>query len=133
MGPSARTIVGESSDAPVASRVDESAHAPELRVGRVSSTRVRFPTVSGCVTSAVQPLCVQISCRYHLAHPDRDGRPLSATRDCALAVANEGPHTLEEIAQVLGLTRERVRQIEDSAIIKLRGKAALKRLHDTIG
>jgi RNA polymerase primary sigma factor/RNA polymerase nonessential primary-like sigma factor len=35
-------------------------------------------------------------------------------------LAGEVPHTLEEIGKVFGLTRERVRQIENSAITKLR-------------
>lgn len=130
MGTSAAAGVGESSDACVASGGAESARAPEARLG---PSRVRFPTVSGCASSAAERCCVQVGCRYHFAHADRDGRPLSATRDCALAVANEGPHTLAEIAQVMGLTRERVRQIEESAIAKLRGRAALRKLHDTFG
>jgi hypothetical protein len=32
------------------------------------------------------------------------------------------PHTLEEIAQVMGITRERVRQIEAQALRKLHGR-----------
>jgi DNA-directed RNA polymerase sigma subunit (sigma70/sigma32) len=54
------------------------------------------------------------------------------TRDCALAVANEGAHTLEEIAEILGVTRERVRQIEEAAIAKLRGKTAIAKLFKEI-
>lgn len=38
--------------------------------------------------------------------------------------------TLEEIAKVLGVTRERVRQIEQSAIKKLKHPKALKQLRD---
>ncbi|MFZ5894690.1 MAG: sigma factor-like helix-turn-helix DNA-binding protein [Myxococcota bacterium] len=130
MGSSAVTIVGENFDGPIVAKSSEPSRALERPV---VPDRVRFPAVLGCATSAIEQRCTQVSCRYHLAHPDRDGRPLNATRDCALAVANEGPHTLEEIAQVLGLTRERVRQIEESAIAKLRGKAALRKLHDAIG
>jgi hypothetical protein len=76
--------------------------------------------------------CVQIGCRYHLARPDQGGRQLQATRDCALTVANEGPHTLEEIAQVLGMTRERARQIEATATAKLERNAALRRFYDDL-
>ena len=39
---------------------------------------------------------------------------------CALDVAERGPQTLHEIATILGVTRERVRQIETAALAKLR-------------
>lgn len=93
--------------------------------------RVRFPGVAGCATRLGER-CILLTCRYHLAHPDRGGRRLSVNRDCALAVANEGSHTLEEIAWILGVTRERVRQIEEKAIVKLHCKVALKKLYDEI-
>jgi RNA polymerase primary sigma factor len=35
-------------------------------------------------------------------------------------VADEGVHTLEEVGNIFGLTRERVRQILASALSKLR-------------
>ena len=38
-------------------------------------------------------------------------------------LAGNHPHTLEEVGQVLGLTRERVRQIKESAIKKLKMKS----------
>ena len=129
MSNSAATDVDASSAAPPILSAVETAGATELRL---PPPRVRFPSVIGCATPAGRGRCVHVSCRYHLAHPDRGARLLSATRDCALLVANEGPHTLEEIAQVLGMTRERVRQIEETAIVKLQGKVALKRLHETI-
>lgn len=105
---------------------------PRLSATRVSPDRVQFPGVPGCVMPAGRGRCVHLSCRYHLSHPDRGGRSLRATHDCALAVANRGAHTLEEIAQILGMTRERVRQIEEAAITKLQSKVALKKLYDEI-
>ncbi|MDI6703622.1 MAG: sigma-70 family RNA polymerase sigma factor [bacterium] len=40
------------------------------------------------------------------------------------------PHTLEEVGKVMGLTRERVRQIERDALKKLRSFKISKELHD---
>jgi hypothetical protein len=44
---------------------------------------------------------------------------------CALRVAEQGGMTLEEIGQVMNLTRERVRQIETKALYALRSLAGL--------
>jgi len=36
--------------------------------------------------------------------------------NCAIRVANDGPHTLNELSEILGVSRERVRQLEASAL-----------------
>lgn len=41
---------------------------------------------------------------------------ISLRMTCALDVADQGGITLEEIGDLIGLTRERVRQIEDGAL-----------------
>ena len=90
----------------------------------------RFVSVLECAMPARDGPCTQITCRYHLADR-RLGEPqLEPTRDCALSVASEGPHTTEEIGRIAGLTRARVRQLEASALNKLARSAALRRLHD---
>jgi hypothetical protein len=38
---------------------------------------------------------------------------------CILDICDSGPHTLEEIAGALGVTRERIRQIEEKAMRRL--------------
>jgi len=43
-------------------------------------------------------------------------------------IGYDGEHTLEEIAMVFGLTRERIRQIEAQALRKLRGFENVNRL-----
>jgi RNA polymerase primary sigma factor len=45
-------------------------------------------------------------------------------------LAGEGPLTLEETGRLLGITRERVRQIQEKAIFKLRHLTELKELKD---
>lgn len=76
--------------------------------------------------------CPWCSCRWHLAlevtpegrvvlpHGDIDLERMSET--CALDVAERGGATLEEVGQLLGLTRERIRQLEAQALGKLRNE-----------
>ena len=59
--------------------------------------------------NAARP-CLWRDCRYHLE--DDKGT-------CTLDVADLGGLTLEEIGEFFGLTRERIRQIEQEAIRKL--------------
>lgn len=92
----------------------------------------RFPTVSECSMPETAPRlpCSRTSCRYDLAHRSHQDHELTPTRDCALEVAAEGAHTLEQVALVLGMSKERVRQIEESALAKLKQKPELRRLLD---
>lgn len=74
--------------------------------------------------------CPWVSCEAHLCvevtesgslrevWPDRDVTEAPAT--CALTIAAEGGHTLDDVGRVLNLTRERMRQIEKSALPQLR-------------
>ena len=63
------------------------------------------------------PICKDQTCRYWQKMP-----PEFEARygNCVLRVANEGPKTLEFIAQIFGITRERVRQIEGEILKKIR-------------
>lgn len=62
------------------------------------------------------PICKDQTCRYWQKMP-----PEFEARygNCVLRVANEGPKTLEFVAQIFGITRERVRQIEAIALRKM--------------
>jgi hypothetical protein len=55
---------------------------------------------------------------------DKEGQLDPGARNCALDFAEEGGMTLEEIAQLFGITRERIRQLEHMALAKLRQNAA---------
>ena len=79
--------------------------------------------------------CLYVSCRYHLYldvnpvtgsikinFPDREVWELADT--CALDVAERGGITLEEVGDIMNLTRERIRQVEVSGLQKLRGTDA---------
>jgi len=47
-------------------------------------------------------------------------------------INDDVPHTLEEIGQELGVTRERVRQIQDKALKKLKDQHWDRHLYDFI-
>jgi hypothetical protein len=90
------------------------------------------PKTRGDCIDAPRP-CPWISCRYHLgvdptptggirvAFPDR---PFGVgPESCALDVADRGGATLEEIGDVMGITRERTRQLEEIAVARLRSRS----------
>ena len=75
--------------------------------------------------------CLFVSCKHNLYldvnvetgsikfnFPDKEIWELKET--CALDVAERGGITLEEVGEILNLTRERVRQLEMSALEKIR-------------
>ncbi len=51
---------------------------------------------------------------------------------CTLDVAEKGPSTLDEISVIINLTRERVRQIVDRALRKLKRSSRLADLYNEI-
>jgi hypothetical protein len=80
-----------------------------------------FEASGGRCTRGVEP-CPRIDCRYHIhgdARPSQvDAAPVPATT-CSIKIADRGGMTLEAVGEILGMTRERVRQIEVSARAKL--------------
>lgn len=76
--------------------------------------------------------CPYVSCVHHAAiaiedggsirhsFPDRD--PDDARETCTLAVADRGGATLDEVASVLNVVRDRARQIEAVALANLRAR-----------
>jgi len=93
----------------------------------LGSTRPR--TRADCVSSP-RP-CVFVSCKYNLYldvnpetgsiklnFPDKEIWELEYT--CALDVAEKGGITLEEVGEIMNLTRERIRQVETRGLEKVR-------------
>lgn len=93
----------------------------------VESQRPR--TRADCVNGA-RP-CLFVSCKHNLYldvnpdtgsiklnFPDKEIWELEYT--CALDVAEKGGITLEEVGEIMNLTRERIRQVETRGLMKLR-------------
>lgn len=75
--------------------------------------------------------CPWVSCKYHLyldVNPRTgsiklnfpDIEPWEMTDTCVLDIADRGPVTLEDVGRIMNLTRERIRQLEASASVKIR-------------
>lgn len=81
------------------------------------------PRTRGDCVNGPRP-CPWVSCRHHLAIDVRDRVVVEreTSQSCALDVADMGPQTFEEVGNALGVSRERIRQIEGRALAKLRPK-----------
>jgi hypothetical protein len=99
-------------------------------------------TRSDCVHGA-RP-CLFVACKHHLyldVNPETgsikvnfpDKEPWELEDTCALDVAERGGVTLEEVGELLNLTRERVRQVEVEGLQKLRDVSAKHELDAFIG
>lgn len=100
------------------------------------------PVTRGDCANGPRP-CPWTDCRYHLldsvsrgyhgTYPDVSTMPES----CVLDVADRGEQTLEQVAQILLMTRERVRQLETKAIRAARRATARgahsRELYEAIG
>ena len=80
--------------------------------------------------------CPFVGCRHHLAiDVNRSGsiHHTGARESCVLDVAEGGPRPLIEVGHIIGVTRERVRQLETIALRKLQARAAAsKHLREAI-
>ncbi len=87
--------------------------------------------------------CPYVSCKYHLyidVHPVRGSIKLNfpdleiweMNDTCALDVADRGGITLEEVGEIMNLTRERVRQVETAGLAKLQAMQDIERLKDYV-
>lgn len=72
--------------------------------------RLAIPKTRGECLTGPRP-CPYVTCKYHL------GKVSEPT--CTLDLADKGGMTLEEVGEVFGVTRERIRQIEERALEKI--------------
>lgn len=102
--------------------------------------RVERPRMRAECIEAPRP-CPFVACRYHLFldvspgtgtiklnFPELEVWELSET--CALDVAAQGGHGPERTSELMNVTRERVRQIEAIALMKLKRAGRLRELGD---
>jgi len=66
--------------------------------------------------------CEDLACEWRLKNP--------AFYNCTWVACNFGPFTLEEVGEMMGVTRERIRQIEAKALKKLQHKKRRDQLRD---
>lgn len=71
-------------------------------------------------------VCPRTDCFRNCAYESGSNGVALGMLRCSLAVADEGEHTMDEVAEYLGVTANRVQQIEEDALAKLRHFAALK-------
>jgi len=78
-------------------------------------------------TEAGRP-CPFVGCKHHV-YTDLSRKkkavtdPADIAEPCVLDFAERGGMVLEDVGEVFGVTRERIRQIEDRALAKLRARA----------
>ena len=100
------------------------------------------PTTRGECDDVPRP-CPFVSCRYHLfvdVSPKNgtiklnfpDLEPDQLIESCCLDVADRGGDSLENVGAFLNLTRERVRQLETLAMVRVRDQAEAELL-DHVG
>jgi hypothetical protein len=105
----------------------------ELRVGALLYPPVADmprPTTRGECQGEQRP-CPWVACKFHLyldVNPETgsiklnfpDLEPWELPHTCSLDVAEKGGITLEEVGEIMNLTRERIRQVEVRGLIKLK-------------
>jgi hypothetical protein len=104
----------------------------ELRVGALLYPPVDVPRpVTREECRGEERPCPWVACKFHLyldVNPETgsiklnfpDLEPWELPHTCALDVAERGGITLEEVGEIMNLTRERIRQVEVRGLIKLK-------------
>jgi len=104
----------------------------ELRQGALMYPPVDIPRpTSREECRGEQRPCPWVACKHHLyldINPETgsikinfpDLEPWELKHTCALDVAERGGITLEEVGEIMNLTRERIRQVEVRGLLKLK-------------
>lgn len=109
----------------------------ELRLGALLNPPVDIPrpnTRMEC-ENEIRP-CPWVACKHHLyldVNPETgsikinfpDLEPWEMNETCALDVADRSGITLEEVGEIMNLTRERIRQVEVRGLLKLKTASPL--------
>jgi hypothetical protein len=116
----------------------------ELNLGRMMYPEEQYwrPETRGECADMERP-CPFVSCKYHLyidVHPVRGSIKINfpdlevweMTDTCALDIADRGGITLEEVGEIMNLTRERVRQVETQGLARLQGLEDVSLLRDYV-
>ena len=103
----------------------------QMRLGRLlyPETDHQQPRTRGECVNGERP-CPFVSCKHHLyldvnaetgsiKYNFPDIEVWEMTETCALDITERGGVTLEEVGEIMNLTRERIRQLEMSALTKL--------------
>ena len=122
----------------------------ELRLGALLNPPIDEPrpTMRAECENDIRP-CPWVACKHHLyldVNPETgsikinfpDLEPWEMNETCALDVADRSGITLEEVGEIMNLTRERIRQVEVRGLLKLKMASALEGfdgapLHEGVG
>lgn len=115
------TLDGEPNERVYAPAVDVSVMFGKLHLD-IEVTGKESPPATRAGCAEVARPCPYQTCRYHLlAGSDQDrAKPDVSKESCVLDVAERGGVSFEEVASLMGMTRQRVQQIEAEVADKLR-------------
>ena len=73
--------------------------------------------------SSITEICQDVACEWRLKN--------ETFFNCTWVACNFGPFTLEEVGDMMGVTRERIRQIEAKALEQIKNSEHIQALRET--